>query len=281
MLEELSWRQFEAAMADVFRQQGYHVTVTPDGADGGVDLVLIRPGERILVQCKHWTSSLVGPSIVRELYGVMAAERATGGIVATTGWATTEAHRFARGVGVRLIEGEETRRLVAHVLPQQRAGVPSAVARPRRRTSRVLTRLLAFVGTAVVAVAMIAVLPGLITRAALGDYSTRVQPTRAPVATDPVADAPEGIVRNLRSGSWITVFDSLPKSEYPVDVARERAKAMAAKGVVVVDTDAVPGLNRGFWALAIVDAPTEKVARATCAEVGRAVGPTCYPRRIG
>ena len=52
---------------------------TGGGADGGVDLVLSKTGERILVQCKNWKSSKVGVSTVRELFGVVTAEGASGG----------------------------------------------------------------------------------------------------------------------------------------------------------------------------------------------------------
>ena len=56
-----------------------------DGADGGVDLILERPGERVLVQCKHWKAWKVGVQTIRELFGVMTLKGASGGIVATTG----------------------------------------------------------------------------------------------------------------------------------------------------------------------------------------------------
>jgi restriction system protein len=43
------------------------------GADGGVDLVLTKPGksggEKFLVQCKQWRAYKVGVDVVRELYG--------------------------------------------------------------------------------------------------------------------------------------------------------------------------------------------------------------------
>ena len=47
---------------------------TSAGAYGGIDLVLVKDGERIPVQCNNWRSSKVGVSTVRELFGVMTAE---------------------------------------------------------------------------------------------------------------------------------------------------------------------------------------------------------------
>ena len=86
--------------------------------------------------------------------------------------------------------------------------------------------------------------------------------------------------RALASGSWIAVLESLPKDEATEEEAVARAAAMPG-GVVAVDTDHIPGLNADYWALAIVDAPSEDSARASCARAGREVGPACYPREIG
>lgn len=42
-------------------------------ADGGVDHVLTRDGERTVGQAKHWRSQRVGVTLVRELYDVQRA----------------------------------------------------------------------------------------------------------------------------------------------------------------------------------------------------------------
>ena len=62
-LDGMNWRQFEMLFGEGFRLQGYQVVETGGGgADGGVDLVLTRPGkngsERFLVQCKQWRAVL-------------------------------------------------------------------------------------------------------------------------------------------------------------------------------------------------------------------------------
>ena len=77
------------------------------GADGGVDLVLTRDGEKHLVQCKQWRAFKVGVDVVRELYGVMAAKGAAGGFVVTSGRFTDEAQDFARGRNVQLVDGPD------------------------------------------------------------------------------------------------------------------------------------------------------------------------------
>lgn len=107
-LNEMTWREFEGLVQEAFRLRGYAVRrLGGEGADGGVDLVLERGAEKVLVQCKQWRALRVGVSVVRELYGVMAAEGAAAGIVVTSGSFTPDAVEFASGRNVRLIEGTE------------------------------------------------------------------------------------------------------------------------------------------------------------------------------
>ena len=57
----------------------------------------------------------VGVKVVRELYGVVIAEGATGGVVISSGTFTQEARDFARGKPLELLDGSELLRLIAEV----------------------------------------------------------------------------------------------------------------------------------------------------------------------
>lgn len=106
-LNDMSWRDFELLVGEAFRLQGFRVAETGGGgADGGVDLVLSKGGEKFLVQCKQWKAYKVSVEVVRELYGVMAAQGATGGFVVTSGRFSSDAQEFAQGRNVKLIDGE-------------------------------------------------------------------------------------------------------------------------------------------------------------------------------
>ncbi len=106
VLNEMSWREFEALVAESFRLKGYAVTeLGGPSADGGVDLVLHKGTEEALVQCKQWRAFKVSVKTVRELYGVMAAEGAAAGFVVTSGEFTGDAIEFARGRNIELING--------------------------------------------------------------------------------------------------------------------------------------------------------------------------------
>jgi restriction system protein len=115
-IRSLSWRDFELLVGEAFRIKGYSVTETGGGgADGGIDLMLKKNGEVFLVQCKQWRAFKVSVNIVRELFGVMAAQGATGGFVVTSGVFTDEAHSFAKGRNIVLIDGAELTDMISHV----------------------------------------------------------------------------------------------------------------------------------------------------------------------
>lgn len=107
-LDGMSWHKFELLVGEAYRLLGYRVTeIGGGGADGGVDLMLTKCGEKFLVQCKQWKAYKVGVDVVRELYGVMAAK------------------------GDALVSGS------ARGLPQPQAMAATAMARRQWRASRI------------------------------------------------------------------------------------------------------------------------------------------------
>jgi len=106
-IRAMSWREFETLVGEAYRRQGYSVEETGGGgADGGIDLVLRGKGQKILVQCKQWRSFKVGVKVVREMYGIMVAERADRVIAVTSGVYTQESCVFARDKPIELIDGK-------------------------------------------------------------------------------------------------------------------------------------------------------------------------------
>lgn len=131
ILEGMTWQEFELLVGEGFRQQGYSVLESGGGgADGGVDLVLHKGGEKFLVQCKQWHAFKVGVQVVRELYGVMAAKGAAGGFVVTSGHFTQDAKDFASGRNVILLDSP-----MLHKLLQQGRGsrANQAASKPSMR----------------------------------------------------------------------------------------------------------------------------------------------------
>lgn len=129
-IAEMSWREFELLVGEVYRLQGFSVVeLGGQGPDGGVDLVLRRGGEKFFVQCKHWKSTSVGVAVVRELFGVMTARGATGGAIVTGGTFTPDAMAFAAECKVQLVDGA----VLPDLLRQAKAArAPSSAAEQAR-----------------------------------------------------------------------------------------------------------------------------------------------------
>jgi restriction system protein len=136
VLNGMSWQEFEMLVGEAFRRGGYAVSETGGGgADGGVDLVLRKDGEKFLVQCKQWKAFKVGVTTIRELYGVMAAEGAAGGFVVTSGNFTQEAKAFAEGRNIDLIDGAALKGFIKEVQSQYSASSPQSQRVPKSQSS--------------------------------------------------------------------------------------------------------------------------------------------------
>ena len=93
--------EFEDFVAALLARMGYQVTRTPLTHDGGVDVLAVQKaglGSFLgLVQCKRWRPDRpVGISVVRELYGVVEAERATFASLFTTSYFSRKSLDFQR-----------------------------------------------------------------------------------------------------------------------------------------------------------------------------------------
>ena len=116
-LEGIAWDDFEVLISEIFRRKGY--AVRPRGGnqpDGGVDIELWQGNDKYLVQCKQWKSTKVGVNVVRELFGVMAAEGAVGGFVVASGGFTRDAEKFAHGRAIELLHTDAVLRLISQTL---------------------------------------------------------------------------------------------------------------------------------------------------------------------
>ena len=140
-LRGMSWRDFELLVGEAFRLQGYSVTETGgDGADGGIDLKLKKGNEVFLVQCKQWRAYKVPVNVVRELFGVMSAEGATGGFVVTTGIFTADAKAFAEGRNIDLIDGHALAKMVERARAARSAGQNGKTTTPTTVISAITSK---------------------------------------------------------------------------------------------------------------------------------------------
>jgi len=99
-LHDLDPRKFEELIAELFRDFGYQVLLTPQTRDGGCDIRAFRKdsvGELLyLIECKRYKASRpVSVDLVRGLYGLSQSENASCGVLVTTSRFTKDAREFA------------------------------------------------------------------------------------------------------------------------------------------------------------------------------------------
>ena len=108
----MDWEDFEHLIREIFeaefRTNGGEVKVTQASRDGGVDAIAFDPdpirGGKIIIQAKRYTNT-VGVSSVRDLFGTVMSEGATKGILVTTSDYGPDAHAFAKGKPLTLLNG--------------------------------------------------------------------------------------------------------------------------------------------------------------------------------
>jgi restriction system protein len=140
-IQRMSWHEFEDLVAAFYQTMGYEVEPRGGdaGPDGGIDLILRKGGRIWIVQCKHYRSQWIEEPPLRDLLGVVTAERAEGGIFVTCGVFDERALAFAkRNEKLELIAGEQLRDLIAGAVRRRDPDTkcPRCGSRMRETTGR-------------------------------------------------------------------------------------------------------------------------------------------------
>lgn len=114
----LSGLDFEIQLAALFRKAGYAATVTSASGDKGIDIILEKNSERLIVQCKQHAKP-VGPATARELYGALMASNATRAILASTSGFTPGVHSFTYDKPIQLMAVHDIVALQEKILTEQ------------------------------------------------------------------------------------------------------------------------------------------------------------------
>jgi restriction system protein len=108
-LLELSSREFEHFIQNLFTKMGYQTDQFRDSGDGGIDCMAYKSDPvapmKVAIQAKLYTKT-VRPTHVRDLYGTMQHEGATLGIMVTTSGYGPGSEEFANGKPLHLIDGQ-------------------------------------------------------------------------------------------------------------------------------------------------------------------------------
>lgn len=117
-INALSGVDFENLCYVLLQKNGFEVETTKQSGDGGIDLIAYnhKPflSGKYIIQCKRYAGG-VGEPILRDLYGVVMAERANKGILITTGYFSMSAIKFASDKNLELIDGEKLNELLFEI----------------------------------------------------------------------------------------------------------------------------------------------------------------------
>ena len=107
LLYELTPRGFEELIAELLGRLDYEVTLTPASRDGGKDIYAAKKDHLgtflYIVECKKYgPDNRVGVGLVRQLNGVVQAEQATAGILATTSFFSRDAQEFQKTISFQI-----------------------------------------------------------------------------------------------------------------------------------------------------------------------------------
>jgi hypothetical protein len=118
-LAAIDWFQFEKVVKRILEADGWRVEHKGGAkADGGVDLVCIKPGRMAIVQCKHWHAFQVNVKVVRELLGAKNSAEfkdANEAMLFTFGECTKPTIEFATSNGITIFGADYIRSRIAAI----------------------------------------------------------------------------------------------------------------------------------------------------------------------
>jgi restriction system protein len=123
VFDVIEWRRYEAVVEALFQQASLETKSQSHGPDGGVDVWLYSRQQREIpvgiVQCKHWNSKPVGVDKIRELRGVMAANKVGRGLFLATSGFTADAAKFGKDNSIDLLDVNRLLEMIAKRTPEQ------------------------------------------------------------------------------------------------------------------------------------------------------------------
>ncbi|MGJ6966515.1 restriction endonuclease [Streptosporangium sp. G11] len=104
-VDRMTGDRFEALVEALLRREGFRGVRRVGGSgDGGVDVVATAPGgDRFVIQCKRWGTSVGSPQI-RDLLGALHAYPGHRGVLVTSAAFTAPARECAAGTDLTLID---------------------------------------------------------------------------------------------------------------------------------------------------------------------------------
>lgn len=107
-------RQFEDAIAELFRKLGYKVAQTPFSNDGGKDAIAWKDGKKFLIECKRYQEDKnVGRRDVQIFHSAVIDAKAEEGFFVTTGSYAHTAVEYAKKHQIKIYDSKSLPWLVS------------------------------------------------------------------------------------------------------------------------------------------------------------------------
>jgi hypothetical protein len=110
-VDNLNGYEFEDFLKKLFSRMGYQVEQTRLSGDQGADLVVVKFGEKTVIQAKRY-SGKVGNYAVQEIMAAISLYQAQKGMVVTNSYFTPAAVELARANRIELIDRDALKNLV-------------------------------------------------------------------------------------------------------------------------------------------------------------------------
>lgn len=107
-LSKLSPIEFETAIMELYRNQGFDVIQTKATNDGGKDGIAFKDGKKYLIECKKYDfANKIGRPLLQKFFAAMIEESADEGFFVTTSFFTKTAYNYANSNRIKLVDYED------------------------------------------------------------------------------------------------------------------------------------------------------------------------------
>lgn len=104
-LMNMTSRDFERFVADLFISQGYEAELTPPTGDGGKDVILKKNGAVSIVECKRYSQhNKVSVTAIQKFHSAVIDCKAKEGFFVTTSFFTQPAMNYCRDKPIKLVD---------------------------------------------------------------------------------------------------------------------------------------------------------------------------------
>ncbi|WP_217558082.1 restriction endonuclease [Paenibacillus sp. GbtcB18] len=114
----LTPREFEQAIANLYKKLGYDVQLTPYVNDGGKDIIAWKNGKKYLIECKKYgPDKKIGRPLLQKLFAAMTEEKAYKGIFVATCYFTDSAYEYGKKYNISCISFSTLSKMLTEAIP--------------------------------------------------------------------------------------------------------------------------------------------------------------------